>query len=88
MQIRLILAMGGLGLLAACGTNPQRPSPNACSMSAHQSLIGQNIGAVTLPSELPHRIISPGQPVTMDYNPQRLNVHVDDKGWIGKVDCG
>ncbi|MWV11404.1 hypothetical protein F3I62_04780 [Pseudomonas sp. R-28-1W-6] len=34
------------------------------------------------------RITRPNQPVTMDYNPQRLNIDIDDAGVILQVSCG
>ena len=77
----------GLGLLALAACEPVPPSgPVACDDS-FQSLVGTNIGAVTLPQGLTHRIITPGMAVTEDYNPDRLNIHVDDKGWITKTEC-
>ncbi|MFF0742471.1 I78 family peptidase inhibitor [Streptomyces sp. NPDC004111] len=36
----------------------------------------------------PYRIITPGSFVTQEYNPDRLNVHVDDSGTITRVDFG
>lgn len=84
------MMMAGLGLLILTGcqvANPQTQWPLTCDDS-FQSLVGTNIGAVTLPAGLPHRIISPGMPYTEDFNPDRLNVFVDDKGWIARVTCG
>lgn len=78
-----VLALVGL---AACEPLPPQ-LPLACNDS-YQSLVGSNIGAVTLPANLPHRIISPGMAVTEEFNADRLNVYVDDKGWIARVTCG
>lgn len=81
------LPLLGLGLLTLAACEPAPPAgPLACDDS-YQSLVGQNIGAITLPAGLSHRIISPGMAVTEDYNPDRLNVYVDDKGWIVKTEC-
>ncbi|WP_170162041.1 I78 family peptidase inhibitor [Paracoccus siganidrum] len=88
MTKHLILSAAALGLLAACGTNPPRPSQESCNLATHSQLVGQNYGAIDLTPGLTHRIISPGQAVTMDFNPNRLNLHVDDKGWIQQVTCG
>lgn len=77
-----------LALLAGCATQPPRPSPDQCNLAIHSDLVGQNHGAITLPPALPQRIISPGQMVTMDYNASRLNLYVDEKGWIQRVTCG
>lgn len=84
---RILIAGLGLMTLTACEpTAPQPTWPLACDDS-FQSLVGTNIGAVTLPAGLPHRIITPGMAVTEDYSADRLNLHVDDKGWITKTEC-
>ena len=84
----LLISATALGLLAGCETTPSRPAPESCNLATDGNLVGQNFGAISLPEGLTHRIISPGQMVTMDFNPNRLNIHVDEKGWIQKVDCG
>jgi hypothetical protein len=42
------------------------------------------------PKTLPKgaRVIAPGQPVTMDYSPQRLNLEINDKRIVIKAKCG
>ncbi|PWY81881.1 hypothetical protein BO70DRAFT_41548 [Aspergillus heteromorphus CBS 117.55] len=35
-----------------------------------------------------HRIVRPGQPVTRDWNPERLNVHVSEEGTVQHVSFG
>ncbi len=59
-----------------------------CEPARHQALVGRNIGAVTLPSELPQRVVIPGATLTDDVNPDRLNIFVDPKGWIARISCG
>ena len=34
------------------------------------------------------RVIKPGQPVTMDFRPDRLNIEVDDDNLIVRINCG
>jgi hypothetical protein len=34
------------------------------------------------------RVITPGMAVTMDFAPNRLNIHVSDAGIITAVRCG
>jgi hypothetical protein len=36
----------------------------------------------------PYRILPPGSMMTMDHNPQRINVHIDDHGKITNITCG
>ncbi|KAL2221306.1 peptidase inhibitor I78 family-domain-containing protein [Thermoascus aurantiacus ATCC 26904] len=59
-------------------------------------LVGKKITELTTDAnsfarkDLPesHRIIRPGDMVTMDYRPERLNVHVDDNGTVRDVRFG
>jgi hypothetical protein len=34
------------------------------------------------------RSLKPGDAATMDFNPNRLNVILDEKGVVGSVNCG
>lgn len=36
----------------------------------------------------PNRILRPGQPMTMDYRPDRINVELDDNDIVIRVFCG
>ncbi|GAD96628.1 conserved hypothetical protein [Paecilomyces variotii No. 5] len=35
-----------------------------------------------------HRVVKPGDMTTMDHNPDRLNIHVDDDGTVRDVKYG
>lgn len=76
-----------LALLSACQP-ADTVSGLRCDPQRHQVLVGQNVGAITLPPGLPKRIISPGDPVTEDFSADRLNIFVDPKGWIARISCG
>jgi hypothetical protein len=67
---------------------PASADEDACGASQYQSLIGTNAAAVTLPADLPHRILGPNDAATMDYSPGRLNIMTDDNGVIIEVKCG
>ena len=65
-----------------------------CNAKAVQSLIGKVI-TPTLTEEARRdagasvaRVLSPHQPVTMEYNSQRLNIDVDDSQVVKRVSCG
>jgi hypothetical protein len=81
-------------LLAACVTAAPAPAPgqvdlSSCSSDAVQSLVGSNIATVdTRPLAKTVRIIPPNTAVTMDYNPQRLNVETNARGVIVRMSCG
>ena len=54
----------------------------------YESWVGQPLDEAKVKAEgRPSRIIKPGDPVTMDHNPERINVeHVDGK--VTRVWCG
>lgn len=90
------LALGGL--LAACapppgsGAAPGAPSdqPTACRADRYQAYVGRNR------SELPPKPVNEAWrvtcttcPVTMDYNPSRLNIFYEERtGVVREVKCG
>lgn len=60
-----------------------------CPAEAYQVLVGQQaseIDEASLP--VPHRIYGPGDAVTMDYRPNRLNIVVGEDGTVVEVKCG
>ena len=80
-------------LLAACAPQPPVVEPevvvSTCDPAGYDEFIGQNeeiFARSTFPA--PMRIIRPGQAVTMDFNPERLNFTLDDSGTIVQVYCG
>lgn len=86
---RAILPFIAAATLAACSTGyGLTVAATDCDLSQHQKLVGMNIGEVYLPPQLHRREISQDQVVTFDYQPRRLNIFLDPKGWITKVTCG
>ena len=80
-----------LPLLLACtpSASPVPPlvTPEA-SGCGYQQLLGQKISATILPRDLMHRVIGPGQVITLDHNPDRVNFETDNAGVIKRVWCG
>lgn len=76
--------------LAACQPIPAPAEPPApvCPAPAYGGLVGTNAAAVTFPAGQDVRIIGPDTVVTMDYQPERLNLRVNRAGIIVSVDCG
>ncbi len=85
---RAMLSILAATTLAACTDYGLTVAATRCDLSQHQQLVGMNIGEVYLPPQLHRREINPGQLVTMEYQPGRLNIFLDPKGWITKVTCG
>lgn len=96
---RQLFPIAALALLAACGATgggdgaavvPGRGAdPVPCGAAAHLALIGQPLTA--LPGDEvagPLRVIRPGDAVTEDFNPTRLNVSLSADGTIAALSCG
>ena len=87
-------------LLAGCASSPQQDGAKApkgdgrCNAEAVQHLVDQRITAelaeeARVKAGAEHlRVTQPNQPVTMDYNPQRLNIDIDDDDIIIRLSCG
>lgn len=66
----------------------------ACSPGSAQRFVGQPASAANVEAARAAaaagtvRVISPGQAVTMDYRPDRLNIDVDAQRVIIKLRCG
>jgi len=104
MMVRVTLAALALCALAGCQDEeaparegedaaaveqPAEDGGDACGASAHADLVGQDrsvIASMTFPA--PMRLIGPDDAVTMDFNPERLNVTYDESGTIDRVYCG
>lgn len=98
---RLTVGLSLVGLTSGCflvvpvplGTAVVPPAtaagPDSCGAAGLKDLIGQpqsaldgrDLAAAT-------RIIHPGQPVTLDYSAERLNILIDRKGRISSLNCG
>ena len=62
---------------------------DTCRAAPLQNLVGGPAKLVTSPNiENPIRVIAPGQLVTEDYQPDRINVHTDAKGNVLSISCG
>lgn len=83
-------------VLVACGTapEPQRPvvpppQEDTCMAAPYARLIG--LDQTTLERELilrQVRVIRPGDFVTQDFRPMRLNFEIDNDGRIARIFCG
>jgi len=75
--------------LAACLPSDEGIEMNSCGAEALQALVGQSetvLEGADLPALV--RVIRPGDAVTLDFNPVRLNVELDGDGTITKLYCG
>ncbi|SHI78576.1 Peptidase inhibitor I78 family protein [Wenxinia saemankumensis] len=93
--------MLALAVLAACGRvgpvppaaslGPSLPAAaeDSCGAGPRARLVGQP--ATALERELilaPVRLIRPGQAVTEEFRPTRINFHIDGAERIARITCG
>ncbi|MGV8961744.1 MAG: I78 family peptidase inhibitor [Stenotrophomonas sp.] len=70
------------------------PPVGSCDASQVQGLVGQPFNENLLDQAKQDaeahevRVLKPGQPVTMEFIGERLNLEVDEKGLISDVRCG
>ncbi len=76
-------------LLALQACAPTAPVVSACAPEALSGYIGADRAALSaLTFTGPLRWVLPDGRLTADYNPQRLNVQLDDNGVITRMYCG
>ncbi|MBB1491552.1 MULTISPECIES: I78 family peptidase inhibitor [unclassified Paracoccus (in: a-proteobacteria)] len=86
------LALLPLLALAAC-VQPilvpvEEPDTDQCNASALQGLIGQPATVLRdMMLKAGTRVINPGDAVTMDFRPDRMNIEIGASGRIEKVAC-
>ena len=77
------------GPTSAVGMGPAR-----CTAASAREYLGRELDAHTVDDARAHagalrsRVIKPGEPVTMDVDPLRLNVELDQNGRIHRLRCG
>lgn len=86
------LAILPLLLLAACvqpePLPPPEPGTDDCKASTLSGLVGQPstvLRTMLLPAGT--RVINPGDAVTMDFRPDRMNIEIGTDGRIAKIGC-
>jgi hypothetical protein len=66
------------------------PTVDMCQAAAYQGILGRSIDELDdwLLVQQPYRVIRPGDAVTEDYSPSRLNIRLDGTDRVVAVDCG
>lgn len=87
-----------LALLAGCSSSqPAQPAAEItgdCNVENLQGVLGQNASAELIEQVQRQanaktlRVLAPGDAATMDYNPQRLNIDIDESEVIIRLTCG
>ncbi len=93
MRLIPLFAVAAL-TLSACDLPPilapdDPDTEGTCGADGLQGLVGQHVSVLGgMSFDGPVRVIRPGDAVTMDYNPDRLNVEVNDAQRILRIFCG
>ena len=95
------MAAGAALATMACASVPPDVEPphggdgsGTCSVQGLGGLVGRQASealgaeALRLSGARALRWIRPGDAVTMDYRPDRLNVHLDAQGRVDRFECG
>jgi hypothetical protein len=87
-----------LALLAGCSSSqPAQPAAEItgnCTVDNLQGVLGQHASADLIEQVQQQanaktlRVLAPGDAATMDYNPQRLNIDIDESEVIIRLSCG
>ncbi|RKQ96937.1 peptidase inhibitor I78 family protein [Kushneria sinocarnis] len=82
------------GAPVPAGTLPQQADPTTCGADRLEELAGRSLEPgvrqqiVDRSGAEQYRVVGPHTMVTMDFNPQRLDIRVDDNQQISGFDCG
>ncbi|SPF75104.1 hypothetical protein ALP8811_00088 [Aliiroseovarius pelagivivens] len=74
--------------LSGCVANSGQEPHGSCGAGDLMYLVGQNAEVLT-DLDLPEnrRVLQPGMAYTMDYQPDRLNISIDENGLIDRIWC-
>lgn len=78
----------------AAASAPEAPPVGSCDATQAQTLVGQPLSDALVQQAQQDtgakavRVLKPDQMVTMEFNGERLNIDVDEKGVISGVRCG
>jgi hypothetical protein len=68
---------------------PTDPAADTCNMAQYAVLVGKPATDPTVPAaSATIRIIRPGDQVTMDHQPTRVNIEIGASGMVTAVRCG
>lgn len=92
--LAVALTQVACGSLFGRGTSSAGIGPARCTAANAQDYLGREFDAHTADEARAHagamrsRVVKPGEPVTMDSDPLRLNLELDSSGRIHRLRCG
>jgi len=98
VQHRFVLIAAAAASLAGCAPSPDTVAMGAadsrCRAAGAEALLGRPLDDLALAEALRTsgglrtRVIPPGGVVTLDHDPMRLNIEVDEERRIRRMRCG
>ena len=94
MALRLTLTAAVLLSLAACAGDPGRIPQAQCHAVGAEAALGKTVDeqiidkAIVGAGAMRSRVIKPGTVATMEVDPLRLNIELDETGRIRRLRCG
>lgn len=101
MQFKHLVGLACLTVLTACSsvdsTDEAVPASSLggrCDASAVQNMLGKSVTPElvkkmrTASGAKTSRVLGPSDPMTLDYNPTRLNIDTDEADVIDRITCG
>ncbi|MGR3540032.1 MAG: I78 family peptidase inhibitor [Hasllibacter sp.] len=86
--MRALAPLAMLALAACEAAGPGGAGADTCGASDYRGAIGTPLAALSLPADLDDRIVRPGDAVTQDYRPGRINFELDENDVVARVTCG
>lgn len=92
-SLLLLVALSGCSSRETAGDAASESESN-CNADAVQGMLGQFASAELIEqtrsqaSAKQARVLAPGDAATMDFNPQRVNIHIDEAEVIQLISCG
>jgi len=93
LPLRFAISLLALASLASCASDERFPEPR-CRAAGAAAELGKTADDKVIDDAryaagaMRTRVIRPGQVVTMELDPQRLNIEVDETGRIRRLRCG
>ena len=94
LPLSFAISLLALASLSGCANGGERYPEPRCRAAGAQAELGKTVSEQTVDDAryaagaMRTRVIRPGQAVTMDADPQRLNIEVDETGRIRRLRCG
>lgn len=83
------IVFGAISVMACQPVStPDVNEADACGAAQAQSLLGQNVAAISFARDENIRVIGPDTVVTMDHVPERLNLIFGADGRVSDAYCG